>query len=108
MNKIIFTVADFRKVFKQMVEGDRIHFSHGIDGGFWDFLCKMEQLSDEEVAKLKLYADLGMDSIDLWEMICIFERDNEVLITDNIESALGTGVCLSVQSFLNAINDNQE
>ena len=108
MNKITFTVSDFRKVLEQVIGGDRIHFSHGKDGGFWEILDKIEQMSDEQLGQAKLYADLGMDSIDVWEMICIFERDYEVLIEDRIESALGTGVCLTVQSFLDAINSNQE
>lgn len=108
MNKITFTVADFRKVFKQMVEGDRVNAPCDDGGVLWYSLCEIEQMSDEKVANSKLYADLGMDSIDVWELICIFERDYEVLIEDHIESALGTGVCLTVQSFLDAINSNQE
>ena len=108
MNKKIFTVSDFRKVLEQMIHGDRIHLSHGEDGSSWETLDLMEQTSDDELLKFKLYADLGMDSLDVWEIIAIFERDYEVSILDDVGEALGTGVSLTVKRFLDAVNTNQD
>ena len=105
MNKREFTVSDFRQVLKQMVEGDRIYYNHSVS---LDTLYTARGMSDEELLKAKLYTDLGMDSLDVWESICIFERDYEVLIGDGIGSALGTGVSVTVQSYLDAINSHQE
>ena len=108
MNKKNFTVSDFRKVLEQMVQGDRVHFSFGKNGGFLETLDTMEQMTDEELLEAKLYTDLGLDSIDVWEMICFFERDNDVSITDDVELDLGTGVSVTVKSFLKAVNKHQE
>ncbi len=100
-------VSDFRRVLEQMLHGDGIHFSNGKDGVFLDTLNTMEQMSDSELLEAKLYADLGMDSIEVWEMVCIFERDFGVWVADDIETALGTGVTLTVRSFLGALNSYQ-
>lgn len=107
MSRKKLTVKDFRDTLKQLIEGDRIYYSHGNDSGFLDTLDKLEQMSDEDLLQAKLYADLGLDSIDVWEMVCMIERDYGVYIENEVEEAFDTGVCLSVESYLKALNTYQ-
>lgn len=107
MDKIEFSAKDFRKVLQKIIASDRTHFSHGEDGGFEKILNRVEQMSDEELLQANLYTDLEMDSIDVWEMVCLFERDYDVFITDNVEQSFGTNASLTVQNYLNAINSHQ-
>lgn len=107
MNKKKFTVDDFRRILQQIIEDDRIHFSHGQNSDVWETLNKLSQLSDEGLLEAKLYADLGLDSIDVWEMICVFERDYGVFLTDDVGEDFGTGVGLTVRKYLEAVNTHQ-
>lgn len=106
--KKTFTVSDFRKVLEQMIHGDKIHFSRSKNGGFWEILDKMEQTSDDDLLEANLSTDLGMDSIDVWEMICTFEHSFDVCVADAVEKDFSAEAELTVRRFLEAVNANQE
>ena len=73
-----------------------------------DILYKMEEKSDDELLNAKLYADLGMDSLDVVQLIVYIEAMEHVSILDHAEPALGTGVSLTVGKLLDILNKYQE
>lgn len=101
-----FTVEDFRTVAEHIVEGNRLNFSADDDGYYLEVLNKIRQMSDEELLQAKLYSDLGLDSIDLWEIICSIECDYGMHIDDAIDDDVDAGVNLNVGKLLQAINAN--
>ena len=107
MAKKIFTLQEFRENLEKMIQGDRINSSRDNDNSYLDTLDKLGQLSDEELLDAKLYADLGLDSIDLWELVCMLECDYNISISDEIDYDFGTGVNLTVAKCLQAVNEYQ-
>ena len=107
MAKKVFTVEEFRNNIEGLIEGDRILSAHGKNNGYLEVLNKVRQLSDEDLLNAKLYADLGLDSLDLWETVCMLERDYDVYISDEIDHDFGTGVNLTVAQYLEAVNNLQ-
>ena len=103
MDKKVYTIADFRKILEKVID-DKLENT----GDGFDVLNTMQQMSDEELLKAKLYADLGLDSIDVMQTITLFEAFNDVSIMDEAENALGTGVSLTVEKFLDIISTYQE
>ncbi len=107
MAKKEITLREFRKTVEQMIEGDRIITARDKNNGYLEVLNNIRQMSDEDLLKAKIYADLGLDSLDLWETICMIERDCNVHIADEIDEDFGTGVGLTVESYLQAVNKYQ-
>lgn len=103
MDKKVYTIADFRKILEKVID-DKLENT----GDGFDVLNTMQQMSDEELLKAKLYADLGLESIDVMQTITLFEAFNDVSIMDEAENALGTGVSLTVEKFLDIISTYQE
>ena len=106
MAKKEITLREFRETVEQMVEGDRMLSSRSKDG-YMEVLNNVRQASDEELLKAKIYADLGLDSLDLWETVCMIERDYGVHIVDEIDEDFGNGVSLTVEKYLQAMNKYQ-
>lgn len=102
------SIADFRSVLSQIIRGDRLRFPTQEDEGYMETLNALEQYSDEQLSEAKLFADLGLDSLDVWEMTCMFETDYGVYIDDYVEEDFGTGVGLTVRKYLEAVNAHQE
>ena len=65
-------------------------------------------MTDEELLNTKLYADLGLDSLDVVQLIVYTEATEHVSILDQAKPVLGTGVSLTVGKFLNILNKYQE
>ena len=99
MAKKEITLREFRETVEQMVEGDRMLSSRSKNDG--------RKAADEELLKAKIYADLGLDSLDLWETVCMIERDYGVHIVDEIDEDFGNGVSLTVEKYLQAMNKYQ-
>lgn len=107
MAKKEITLVEFRETMEQMIEGDRIISNRGKNNNYIEVLNNIRQASDEDLLKAKIYADLGLDSLDLWETVCMIERDYDVHIVDEIDTAFGTGVNLTVKDYLHALNKYQ-
>jgi acyl carrier protein len=107
MAKKEITLREFRETMEQMIEGDRLLSGRGKNNEYLEALNKIRQVSDEDLLKAKLYADLGLDSLDLWENVCMLERDYDVHIDDEIDEDFGTGVGLTVEKYLQAVNKYQ-
>lgn len=103
MQKTEITIDDFRDILNRMILGDRL-LDENKQGNYLETLCSMEQLSDNALLQSKLYANLGLDSLDLWEMTCMLEAEYNVFIDDDVEQELGTGVSITVQKYLEAVN----
>lgn len=101
-------IADFRSVLTQIIEGDRLRFPSEEEKGYMETLNALEQYSDEQLLDAKLFADLGLDSLDVWEITCALETDCGVYIDDYVEEDFGTGVGLTVRKYLEAVNSHQE
>lgn len=106
MAKKIFSLDDFRTVLERIIEGNRLNFANEVEQHYLETLNKLRQMSDDELSQAKLYADLGLDSLDVWEVICAFECDFKAHIDDEIDDDVGTGVNLNVEKLINAINAN--
>ncbi|MBR1825861.1 MAG: hypothetical protein IJ770_04670 [Alphaproteobacteria bacterium] len=104
MRKKIFKVSDFRKVWGKLVELRARDSMDKSDTSFLEILNTMEQMSDEQLLQAKLYADLGMDSMSLAEMLTYMEFTCKFHISDEIYTTLGTGVTVTVQKFIDAVN----
>lgn len=107
MAKKVFTAKEFRANLEEMICGDRISLTNESNTNSWEMLDKLRQMSDEELLEAKLYGDLGLDSLDLWESVCMLERDYDVYISDEIDRDFGTGVNLTVAKYLEAVNNLQ-
>ena len=107
MAKKEITLREFKKTIEQMIEGDRIISDRGKNNNYLEVLNNIRQAADEDLLKAKLYADLGLDSLDLWETVCMIERDYDVHIVDEIDTAFGTGIGLTVEKYLQAVNEYQ-
>lgn len=101
-----FTVDDFRAVAESIIETNRLNTSDSDDGYYLETLNRMRQMDDDELLQAKLYSDLGLDSIDVWEIICAIECEYNVYIDDAIDNDVNTGVNLNVEKLLDAINGN--
>ena len=108
MDKECISVPDFRDTCKQMIEYRMEHDCAVNTSSYLDTLRTLEEKSDEELCQSKLYADLGMDSLDVTQMITLIEANHKIFITDDAFADLGTGVSVTVEKFLDAINTNQE
>lgn len=95
MDKKLLTISDLRKGLEQVIENDHV-------------LSRLEQSSDDELLRAGLYTDLGMDSIDVWELVCVLERDHEIYVEDSVEAVLDMSVDLTVEIYLNALNNYQQ
>lgn len=96
MKKNVYSVAYFRKV-AEIVFGSRLHGEH--DDSL-NVLNNLKQLSDEQLLKANIYDDLGMDPMDLVQIITYIEAFNKVSILDEAEDALGDGTSLTVEKLL--------
>ncbi len=107
MEKKEITINDFRELLNKIVEDDHFHFSHEMAGEYKDVLVKVAEMSDEQLLATKLYSGIGMDSIDVWEMVCLIEADKDIVFHDEIDDDFGTGVGLTVEKFLQILNNRQ-
>ena len=104
MKKKVFKVSDFREALQKLTERSPFRSPNRQDINYLEVWNALGQMTDEELLDAKLYADLGMDSLNLAEMITYIEFGFGKYVPDDIHNTLGTGVSVTVRKFLDAIN----